>query len=430
MNCFSACKDAVGRWLLPLVIALIGGCGVPESESASRGDSGEYAVHYIIEPTPAAATARVTMRLRQGRALLRELSFAAEGIVGTIDGDGNIERTAQRVTWQPPANGGALEWEIEIAHERSNGGFDAFLNADWGVFRMEDAIPRARARTLKGAVSRTTFAVELPRGWSFVSEYSALKRPIVVDRPERRFDQPTGWVAVGKLGVRRDTIAGTRVAVAAPEGHNVRRLEMLALLNWTLPELNEVLPGALPRLTVVSAGEPMWRGGLSAPASLFLHADRPLISENATSPLLHEVMHVALGMRPRDGYDWIAEGLAEYYGIELLRRGRAITPRRADAALERQAEWALQADNLCGRTSTAATTARAVTLFAALDRELVSRSDNATGLDELLPVLTDSRPDLEMLVAAVTHLVGETPDVLHIDNLPGCRTIAADDPEN
>ena len=41
---------------------------------------------------------------------------------------------------------------------------------------------------------------------------------------------------MGKLGVRRETIAGTRIAVAAPEGQTVRRMDMLALLNWILPE--------------------------------------------------------------------------------------------------------------------------------------------------------------------------------------------------
>ena len=429
MNCLSACKDAGGRWLLPFIV-IAGGCGVPASESADRSEPGEYSVHYVIAPDPAAATVRVAMHLRQSGGSLRELSFSTSRIVDEVDGDGRIESADGRVTWQPPERGGSLQWEVAISHERGNAGFDAFLGADWGVFRMEDAIPRARTRTLKGTVSRTTIDVVVPDGWSFVSEYPALERPIVVDRPERRFDQPTGWIAVGRLGVRRDTIAGTRVAVAAPEGHGVRRLEMLALLGWTLPQLDELLPGALPRLTIASAGEPMWRGGLSAPASLFLHADRPLISENATSPLLHEVMHVALGLRPAAGFDWIDEGLAEYYSIELLRRGRAITPERALAAFERQADWAKRADTLCGRASTAATTARAVTLFAALDKALVAASDGAAGLDDLLPVLAGSRADLATLTRAVHELVGETPDLLHVDNLPGCRNTATGRPDN
>ena len=59
----------------------------------------------------------------------------------------------------------------------------------------------------------------------------------------------------------------------------------------------------------------MWRGGLSAPQSLFVHSDRPLISENATSTLLHEVMHLALGIRAAEQFDWIVEGLASYFAL-------------------------------------------------------------------------------------------------------------------
>jgi hypothetical protein len=308
--------------------------------------------------------------------------------------------------------------------------FDALLTPQWGLFRAEDVIPRARTRSLKGSVSRTTLRFKLPAGWSAITEYSAANAIITVDRPGRRFDEPTGWIAMGDLGVRRETIAATRVAIVAPQGQRVRRMDILALLNWTLPELNAVLPQPLPRLTVVSAGEPMWRGGLSAPASLFLHADRPLISENATSSLLHEVMHTALGLRPRDGYDWIAEGLAEYYSIELLRRGKAITANRAATAYAQQESWGQEAQTLCARNSTGAITALAVTTLRALDLELQDLSGGAADLDSLLPLLMDSEVDLASLVSAANDLVGSTPDALHSEALPGCRTIAAARQEN
>ena len=404
---------------------LVAACGVPDSESANRSNSDEYSVHYTLDPDPAAASVHVSMNLRQPPRLLRELSFAIPPNVTNIEGDGELRIEAGRAYWLPPSGGGMLEWQAEILGQRGRGRFDALLTADWGIFRAEDVIPRARARTRKGAVSRTTLTFDLPAGWSAISEYSAKVLPIVVDRPGRRFDQPAGWLAMGRLGVRRENIGGSRVAVAAPEGHDVRRMEMLALLNWTLPELSRILPNSLPRLTIVSAGDPMWRGGLSAPSSFFLHADRPLISENASSPLLHEVMHTALGVRPRVGFDWIAEGLAEYYSIELLRRGKAITQRRADIAFERQAEWSKQATALCGNTSTGAATALAVTVFRKLDREMSDKSDGSQTLDALLPLLAGKPVDLAALVAAVEALTGSSPDALHIDKLPGCRSMAA-----
>jgi len=271
---------------------------------------------------------------------------------------------------------------------------------------------------------------DLPAGWTAISEYSAVNQPIAVDRPARRFDEPTGWIAMGKLGVRRETLAGIRVAVAGPEGHDVRRMDMLALLGWSLPELAAILPHEFPRLTIVSAGDPMWRGGLSAPASMFIHADRPMISENATSSLLHEVVHTAMPINARHGYDWIVEGLAEYYSIELLRRGKAITDERAAFAFERQAEWSQQADTLCSASSSGSTTAFAVTLFKYLDDEISRQSGGEETLDSILPSLTGGEIDAATLASTVEELIHSVPDALHIDNLPGCLSITPQTPEN
>jgi len=430
MNCFSAFTQLRCRWSLLAALGLAAACGVPASESADRSTTREYSLRYTLTPDPTTSSVRVSLRLQQPRDLLRELSFPVTRDVSGVEGDGAVDIRDGRAIWSPPADEGVLEWNVVVHQERAAGTFDAILTPQWGLFRAEDVIPRARTRALKGSVSRTTLRFALPAGWSAVTEYSAANDIITVERPDRRFDEPAGWIAMGDLGVRREQIAGTRVAVVAPRGQHVRRMDMLALLNWTLPELNDMLPDALPRLTIVSAGDPMWRGGLSAPASFFLHADRPLISENATSSLLHEVMHTALGLRPRNGYDWIAEGLAEYYSIELLRRGRAITASRATAAFTQQAAWARSAQFLCGKHSTGATTALAVTTLKALDLELRDVSDGAVNLDSLLPLLADTRVDLESLALAANQLVGSTPDTLHSEALPGCRTIAANRPEN
>ena len=423
MNCFSGCTTWLCRTAAALALGCVAACGVSDSESADRENASEYTVHFTLTPEPASATVKVELRLRQPPGLLRELSFPESEAIEALSGDGDLQVYDARVHWQPPARGGTLRWRIAVHSERDDGSYDALLTPGWGVFRMEDVIPRARSRTVKGAQSRTTLSFDLPASWSAVTEYPTANGKIEVDRAGRRFDEPAGWVTVGDLGVRRETIAGLHVAVAAPKNHGVRRMDMLALLNWTLPELVAILPDALPRLTIIGAGEPMWRGGLSGPASFYIHADRPLISENGTSALLHEVMHTALGIRPLAGYDWIAEGLAEYYSIELLRRGRAITPERASTAYADQAAWAESANKLCAEHSTAETTALAVTVFAALNRQLEDASGGEASLDSLLPALVDSDVDLDSLTVAAEQLAGVTPDALHIDNLPGCRKI-------
>ena len=239
---------------------------------------------------------------------------------------------------------------------------DMMPGLEWsgGLFRAEDVIPRGATRTLKNARSETWLTLRLPKGWSAVTQYFSANGQTRIENPERRFDQPSGWMVMGDLGVRRETIAGIRVAVAGPTGNSVRRMDTLALLNWTLPELGRLLPDLPARLTIVRAGGPMWRGGLSAPQSLFLHADRPLISENATSTLLHEVMHMSLSLDAEIGYDWIVEGLAEYYSLQLLQRSGTISDSRYDHAKADIADWAKSASSLCQPTSTGATTAFAV----------------------------------------------------------------------
>ena len=204
-------------------------------------------------------------------------------------------------------------------------------------------------------------------------------------------------------------------------------MDMLALLNWTLPELARIVPEMPARLTIVSAGEPMWRGGLSAPQSLYMHAERPLISENGTSSLLHEVMHVALDIDAASGYDWIIEGLAEFYSLELLQRSGTITSSRHESALQKLEEWSASATRLCRKSSTGATTALAVITLRELDREIGRATSGDARLDDLVPLLSgrDTPVDLETLQMAFEELAGRKSDTLHTDELPGCSTLAA-----
>jgi hypothetical protein len=258
-------------------------------------------------------------------------------------------------------------------------------------------------------------------------QYAELDGTFEVTHQERRFKQPSGWIITGELGIRRDRIGGTRVAVAGPVNSGVRRLDMLAILNWTLPELERIVPRLPRRLTIVSAGDPMWRGGLSAPSSLYIHAARPLVSENGTSTLLHELMHIALGLRAAEGHDWIVEGLAEYYSLELMRRSGTVTVARAERGRQAQREWGASAKHLCGPSSTGATTARAVTTFIDLDLDIRRTSDDRYSLDDVLARLVDrsGEVDLAVLESSVASLIGANSDALHIDKLPGCRNIAA-----
>ncbi len=428
MNHFSAsgARPLRSGFALLASIFCFGACGeaspVPESAAI------EYALRYTVEVLPDAGEAHVTLDLGQSRSLLREMRMTIDPERHhEIRGDGRVEVAGSDVRWYPPAGGGAIEWRVQVAHRRNANGYDAWLGPEWGLFRAEDIIPRAHTRTLKGASSRTELKFDMPSSWTVVTEYFGRRNTFEINKPDRRFDQPSGWIVLGDLGVRRDRIDDTRLAVAAPVNQSVRRVEMLALLRWTLPELARIVPSLPRRLTIVSAGEPMWRGALSGPGSLFIHAERPLISENGTSTLLHEVVHVYTRLRATPGHDWIVEGIAEYYSLEMLYRSGSISADRYDAARRSLAEWARDADALCVRRSSGPVTALAVTILTALDAELRGIDTAAVSLDDVVSEITSARTpvDLALLRKTAESLAGTSIETLHTDKLPGCRNITS-----
>ena len=415
------------RFALLSLLASSTACNAPASEPDIEDEQLVYRILYTIRPNPADGTINVSMQLTQSRRLLREVRFHADQRLSGIYADGELEIESGNVTWRPTKSGGSLRWTVAVAHRRNDAGYDAWLGPDWGILRAEDIVPRAFSRTLKGAYSSTRMRFDLPENWTVVTPYFGNNDQFDIVRPDRRFDQPNGWIVMGKLGVRRETIAGIRVAVAGPVDNSVRRMDTLALLTWTLPELARLLPDLPTRLTVISAGDPMWRGGLSAPQSLYIHSARPLISENATSTLLHEVMHSVLGISAREEFDWIVEGFAEYYSLELLRRSGTISQKRFETAIQDQVEWSRSAKRLCQCSSTGADTALAVTVMSAIDLEIRNKTDGAASLDDLLRLIRQREQPVDLLDLAQTveQLAGSKSDALDIKNLPGCRSIAA-----
>ena len=438
MNCFSGCHDRRPRGKrLPraslrslafaLLVAPVMACGGPSSETETAVTPKAYDLLYTVTPEPSQASVTVELELRQSESLLREVRFRTRsGRFGEFDGDGEIHREDNYVRWTPPAKGGVLRWRSQVLHQRNGKGYDAWLGEDWGLFRAEDNIPGAATRSAEAAYSRTRLAFALPADWSVVTQYADEDDVFIVRRGDRRFKQPKGWIVMGDLGVRRDRIAGVDVAIAGPVNNGVRRLDMMALRNWTLPELTRIVPDMPPQITIVSAREPMWRGGLSAPASLYMHAERPLLSENGTSTLLHEIMHVVLDFDTDHDHDWIVEGLAEFYSLELLGRSRTLSRSRYDKARRAQKEWARSSDRLCGGPSSGATTAKAVSVFVELDREIRRKTEGRHNLDDIVRNILDAPEpiDLDMLDRLAHDLIGENPDALHIGKLPGCRKMA------
>jgi hypothetical protein len=105
-----------------------------------------------------------------------------------------------------------------------------------------------------------------------------------------------------------------------------------------------------------------------------VHPDRPRIRGNGTSTLIHELVHVALESVPSASDDWLVEGLAEYYSLELLRRTGGISQDRFDAALDWLEDWAEREGGRLSEPSTGADTAYAVLRLKELAALLAQRS--------------------------------------------------------
>ena len=410
------------------LVSIVGFCLLAFNGASFAAEISEprrvYGADYSITPDISKHGAFVELRISQKKWLLRELSMPYdEKIISDIDGDGQILLDDGRIRWEVPADGGRLRWFARINHLRDNDTYDAFIGESWALFRAEDVIPPTATRTLRRAVSKTRLTFDLPDGWSSVTQYFKRSDVFDVSNPARRFDRPTGWIVLGKLGVRHETVAGVRVVVAAPIGHGVRRLDILAMLNWILPDLVRLLPSFPRRLTIISAGDPMWRGGLSAPRSFYIHAERPLISENGTSTIMHEVIHLGMGVDAVSGADWIVEGLAEYYGLEILRRSGTISEKRYRAAKSELARWGESAKTLCADSSTGAMTARAVTLFTRLNDEIRRTSEREFDLDDIVRRLASSRGKISVqkLREMVTDLAGAEVHVLSDKDLNNCE---------
>ena len=121
---------------------------------------------------------------------------------------------------------------------------------------------------------------------------------------------------------------------------------------------------------------------------------------------MHELVHVITRVRGADGDDWIAEGLAEFYSIELLHRARLLSDSRAARAHAWMRGHGEDVSTLTSDRSRHERTARAVQLFAALDKEIRTRTNGEHDLDdvvrELLELREISREDLRERVQALT----------------------------
>ncbi len=399
------------RWIALVLFAATASNATP----AETADA-TYEIVYGATLDPAAHRAEVRIAVRQSRQLLRHIRFRApRDRYLDVHGQGNVSTNADQIEWTPPADGGVLHFQYAIDHVRDNGGQDARITDSWALLKLDHLFPPAKVRVVKGARAKAMLRLTAPAGWSIETPYGPAEghmRP--VDDPHARFDRPKGWLLAGKLAVRRDVIAERRVAVASPEGSGIRSNDVLAFVRWTLPSLVQVFPQFPERLLIVSGPDNMWRGGLSGSGSMYLHADRPLISQNGTSTALHEMVHVASGLHGTDGADWIVEGIAEFYSLDLLRRSNTISQERYESSFATLAEWSAGAKCVATDRSEGKQTAFSVGVMRALDREIRAATHEKKSLDDLARAMSEAHVPVSNSAfrAAAAALIGGAPKAL------------------
>ena len=356
---------------------------------ARAADPDTFGVLYTVWIKPETESAVVKIRLTHNQAMVDWLKLRAPpGRYSHFTGSGEVVVEGDQVTWTPPAEDAWLQYRVQLTSKRGNGRYDGMVTPRWALFRADDLVPPFHSSFQDFTQASAKLQFMLPEGWSVETRYPRYTSGrFKVDDPRRRFDRPTGWLVMGDIGTRRDRIGDSRVAVSAPAGQGVRYLDILAFLRWTAPYVQEVFPEFPERLLLVSGGDPLWRGALSAPGSLYVHSDRPMISGNGTSTFIHELIHVSMRARSGPGADWIVEGLAEYYSLEVLRRSGAISESRYQKALRKLAEWGREAPRLDVERASGPVTARAVGVLLETDREIRRSSGGTRSLDDVARAL-------------------------------------------
>jgi len=394
--------------------------------SAFAAEAQPYRAEWHIALQAGVDYAKVTLRIADGRPVrLVRFEFDPERF-HDFQATGELEISdANEVRWEPAAEDASLSYRVRITRERDNKNqglsYDALMTDTWALFRGDRVTPRMRVTTVEGAVSDTVVRFDIPEAWRvytgmLLDEADATTNTYRIDDPDRAFDRPVGWIMAGRFGSRSDYVGTTGASyfsVVAPLNSQADRMGWLTLVSLVYPQIEQAFVKVPPKILMVSGDDPLWRGGLSGPNSFYFHSSRRAVSENGTSPLLHELAHVITRISGNRNDDWIAEGIAEYYGIELLYRAGGITAAKRAEILGDLAEWGSEAPRLREPQSTGPVTARAVLVFDALDKEIATLTRQQANLDAVTRLLMEKRRvGLDDLRAAFNAVTGTDSRVL------------------
>ena len=374
---------------------------------------------YHVRLLPQSDQAEVRLTLAKGEAV-RSLDFdLGDGShYSDFKADGQWQLSPgkhARGLWRPSGDKPSLTYRVSISHGRKSGSFDTCMTPTWALLRGDDLVPPARLDQQDGVelVSRLQF--ELPNGWQSVeTSWPRIgKNTFRIDNPSRLFDRPTGWMLAGHLGSRRTRLGETEVTVASPQGQGMRRMDVLTLLTFVWPQVQAVYPRHPKKLLIVGANDPIWRGSLGAHESIYMNTRLPLVSESGSSALVRELAQVFGRINDEHRSDWISEGFAEYYAIELVRRAGGMSDERYQALQAKLTRDSQKVTTLRGEQISAAQLAKAVIVLQELDREIRLKTRNKRSLDDVLRgAMHLGAVSTKEFVQLAESVLGETSKVL------------------
>ncbi|AWA38417.1 hypothetical protein DBV33_07365 [Pseudomonas fluorescens] len=374
---------------------------------------------YQVRLLPQSDQAEVRLTLAKGE-VVRSLDFdLGDGShYSDVKADGQWQLTpgkAAHGVWRPTADKASLTYRVRISHGRKNGSFDTRMTPTWALMRGDELVPPAKLDQQDGIELVARLHFELPDGWKSVeTAWPRIgKNKFRIDNPSRLFDRPTGWMLAGHLGSRRTRLGETEVTVASPQGQGMRRMDVLTLLTFVWPQVQAVFPRHPSKLLIVGANDPMWRGSLAARESIYLNTRLPLVSENGSSALMRELVQVFGRINDEQRSDWISEGFAEYYAIELVRRAGGMSDERYQALQAKLAKDSQKVTTLRGEQISPAQLSKAVLLLQELDGEIRLKTRNKRSLDDVLRgAMHLGTVDTKEFVQLAESILGESSKVL------------------
>jgi predicted metalloprotease with PDZ domain len=162
----------------------------------------------------------------------------------------------------------------------------------------------------------------------------------------------------------------------------------------------------------------MWRGSLAAHESIYLNTRLPLVSERGTSALMRELAQVFGRINDKRHSDWISEGFAEYYAIELVRRAGGMSDERYESLQRTLAKDSQKVTTLRGEQISPAQLSKAVVLLQELDREIRLKTRNKRSLDDVLRgAMHLESVDTKAFIQLSESVLGESSRVLDTELL-------------